>query len=635
MTTIFPKSLKSQPKSKLLPTTIRDLGGGLNSVDDELSMNPRFQVILKNFHRTSSGSQRLRFGNVWFADLANIRDVELREDSGTELREDGGIELRESYNLAVADAQILDMEYFNGSIIAVTTNGYVAAVDGLGSITMIWTPEIAAALPGAPGFWSNGLEIVDFVPFKNTLIIHNGVDKPITIDGDFTVTYLQDLGSGSNVNVPIGKYGCVAANYHCVSGIEGSPTEVVISSKGTAGTFPLDPDPNDAISVDVGAYAPEGASEILGIAGYKSYLIVFLQGISLQVKLGVYDDSGAHTPEFPDDFPTFGLIGSRCISKVETDLMFAGIRGMTNARRSITVGGQIDSALLSGRIEPLYQGKVGNLSDEDRRLRTFTVYDPLSHNLVLYFPDGETITYTTNEKLGYKAWTIFDGPIWTCGCTSLLGRVFLAKGSKIYQVGNDTFGERYFADMVNDRDKIWSYNTVFTAGDKVWDRVTEQSFTCNVTHTSRSTGTMAVDIDANPSFWTLYKGEAIDFEFETPWFDGKDPMKVKKLRFISIASKGTAEFTLKAFVDNLYKDFEGNIIYDEAAAIEMVGNDALGFGLAVDSDLFGTGRRSRDPRLFEFLVKFKTIKFNISGSVRKPLELMNMSYLFARGSYQR
>jgi hypothetical protein len=74
-------------------------------------------------------------------------------------------------------------------------------------------------LPFAPHGWSNGLDTADFVPYKNELIIHNGIDKPITINRDLEVKYLQDLASGSNVNVPIGRYGCVVSNYHCVAGI--------------------------------------------------------------------------------------------------------------------------------------------------------------------------------------------------------------------------------------------------------------------------------------------------------------------------------------------------------------------------------------------------------------------------------
>lgn len=295
--TLFPKSTRRRIATKVESVTMRGFGGGWNTVDDDVSMRPTYLRNSKNFYRSSSGSQILRFGNEYFTDTA-----------------------------VGANSPIVDMTYFNGRLVNVHENGQITTSTDAGTIALIWSDAIAALLPGAPSGWAAGVTLVTFVPSKNTLIIHNGTDKPLSVSSAFAVTYLQDLASGSNTNTPIGKYGCIAANYHCVAGIAGSPTEIVISSAGAPGTFPGDPPPNDSISIDVAAYAPEGAAEIRGIAGYRSNLIVHLQTITLQVKLGVYDDtSGDHTPQFPDNFPTFGLLGSRCIAKVDNDLFFGGL----------------------------------------------------------------------------------------------------------------------------------------------------------------------------------------------------------------------------------------------------------------------------------------------------------------------
>src|SRR5262249_39202989 len=159
--------------------------------------------------------QRIRFGTKWFANVA-----------GT------------------ITGNIVDMEYFNDRLIVVSSTGQIATVTNAGVVAKIWDTAIAAALPGAPAGWSATTQ-VDFVPWKDQFIIHNGVDKPIIISSAFAVTYLQDLATGSNVNTPIGKYGCIAANYHCVAGISGALTTVYISARGTSGTFPGDPAPND------------------------------------------------------------------------------------------------------------------------------------------------------------------------------------------------------------------------------------------------------------------------------------------------------------------------------------------------------------------------------------------------------
>lgn len=604
---LFPVPKRGSIRSKAMESsTIRGFGGGWNALDDDITMGPQYAVVLKNFRRTSSGSQTLRWGNQFFVDI------------------------KDAHN-----SNIIDQIYFNNRIVNVCTDGWIVTVSDGGIKAVIWSPAIAAALPGAPAFWTAvPLTMVTFVPFKDTLIIHTGVGKPIVIASNFAVTYLQDAGTGSNVNVPIGKYGCTVSNYHCVAGITGSPTEIVISSKGTSGTFPLDPDPNDAISIDVGAYAQEGSAEIRGIIGYRKFLIVFLQAVSLQITLGVYNEDGDHTPEFPDTFPNFGLIGSRCITKVENDFSFAGLQSFSSASRNAYVGDQLTSTAASSIIEPAYQNAVGTLTDDQKKLSTFTIYDKLTHDLMLFIPGGRVIVYTNNEKMRYKAWSEYEGMDWTCGCASLLGRVFLAKGTKIFQMGNATFGEKYYADRLLDRDAIWANNTIFTAGQLVYDPVTNETFTCLITNTSPIGGTFLEYRTAFPLLWAIYEGENIDFELETPWIDGKDPNKNKKLRYVNLSTLGLAEFTLEIYVDKLYKDVNGVKKFDAALSMVFIGNDFPGFGDEVESDPFGA-RRSRDPRLFKYPVKFKTAKFRIFGSTKKPLTIATLSFLFARGGYIR
>jgi hypothetical protein len=97
---------------------------------------------------------------------------------------------------------------------------------------------------------------------------------------------------------------------------------------------------------------------------------------------------------------------------------------------------------------------------------------------------------------------------------------------------------------------------------------------------------------------------------------------------VSIATKGDAEFTFDVYVDNLYKDVDDNVVYDPGATMTFIGNDAYGYGF--DDGPYGMGRRSRDPRLFSIPIKFKTIKFRIWGNVSKKLEIVNLSFLYAR-----
>jgi hypothetical protein len=601
---LYPQNLRVSRRARLEELTIAGFGGGLNAVESDITMRQSYLVALSNFRRTASGSQESRFGSNWFADVASVV-------TGT----------------------IVDSDYFASTIITPTTTGQVAAVDSSGAVVAIWNSTLAALLPGTPTGWSAGLDSIDFVPFRDELVIHNGIDKPITIDQNLDVTYLQDLATGSNVNVPIGKYGCVVANYHCVAGIPAALTTVYISSKGTAGTFPGDPAPNDSISIDVGAYAPEGAPEIRGIAGFRSYLIVFFAGAAIPIQLGVYDADGNHTPTFPDSLPSFGLLGHRCLTSVVNDLRFANFGNLASVKRNIFGG--VDGDTMSDIIEPAYRADIGALTGTQQLKGCFVVYDSAQHDTAVYLPGGIAWVYNNNEKLKYRAWTRYTGPAWTSGCVSSLGRVFLTFGTRIFQQGNGVFAsEAYRADRLNDRDGNWTTGHSYFVDDLARDTITDKSYICIRDHVSGGS-TFSADRAAqilNPA-WEEYTGTAISIEMEMPWIRGRNPMQQLQCKFLAIQSSGTAPFMLSVWVDNLFEDVDGNIVYDPAMVMEFIGNDAAGFGY--DAGPYGGGRRSNDPRLWDFPLKFKSLKMRITGSIKKPLEIAGFTFLYNRGKWRR
>jgi hypothetical protein len=605
MTALFPKTFQHKtPASKLLDLSLRNFGGGLNAVDDDFSMDPKYSVTLKNFRRTPAGGQQLRFGSNWFADLAGVV-------TGT----------------------LLDMCYFNGRLVAVMTTGQIASITPSGVTNAIWSSAIAAALPGAPSGWGSAFVAVNFVPFKDQLIIHNGVDKPITISNAFVVTYLQDLATGSNVNTPIGKYGCVAQNYHCVAGIVNQPTTIYISAVGTSGVFPGDPVPNDSISIDVGAYSPQGAVAVRGLAGFRSYLLIFFQGQTLLVLLGNYDANGTHKPQFPDTLPKFGLLGHRCVTQVEHDMIFSGLDGFSDAKRNL-FSGNITSDHVSDRIEPFYRNVTGNLTDAQQQNNCFLIHDPLWHDTILFNPSGRAFVHTGSENLHYSSWSEYDFPtLWTCACTTFLGRVFYGAGTRIFQHGNPVFaGENFYADRMNDRDANWAPTTAYAVNKIIRDTVNNISYTCMQAHTSGTT-TMAADIAAHPTYWAVYNGIPISFEMELPWLAGKSPMKSKHLRFVSVGTVGTSEFTLEAYVDGMYKDDTGIVRFGPALSMPFIAGGTLGAGY--NDGPMGGGRRADDVRLWGSPVKFKLLKLRVIGTGSKPLQILSASFLYSRGKYKR
>src|SRR5262245_15559697 len=544
---LFDGRQKKPQKSRLDEITLRGFGGGWNTIDEDTNMEAKYQPELKNFRRTPSGAQKLRWGTKKFADVAQA-----------------------------VTGNIVDMEYFNSRLVVVTSTGQIATVTGGGGLDAIWSSAIAAALPGAPAGWG-AVTQVDFVPWKDQLIIHNGTDKPIIIDAAYHVTYLDDDATGSNVNVPIGKYGCIASNYHCIAGIPAAPTTVYIGNKGTSGTFPGDPAPNDGTSIDVGAYAPSGAPLILGIAGYRQFLIVFFRGQSLIIKLGVYDASSPpkHVPEFVDEMPQFGLINHRCMANVGNDLRFASYDGMASAKRNL-FSGNIDSKFISELIEPNWRRDLPTVPLN----APFMVYNPIDHCTYLFSNDalGTVYVMQSQEELKYASWTRYEGVGMrvVCGCKSFLGRVFIAgqvsNRTTVYMMGNDIFpNEAYHSDMQ-----------------------------------------IAVDTD----------GAAIDFTMELPWVDGRTPMRVKQLRFISIDSRGTAAFQVDAYVDfQVTSALHANYVGNDTPRVGGIPNDGV--------------LRSNDPMLYGFPLKFKTVKIRVTGSTKAPLIIASIRYLFSRGRFRR
>jgi len=598
--------IKPNAATKLQNITFHGFAGGLNTLSSDLSLDARYLIACDNFRRTPSGSLRVRWGNQWFADV-----------SGT------------------VTGDIVDMIYFANAIVAITTTGEGVAMDDEGVKTAVWNTTIANALSGSPSAWS-ATDTVDFVPFKSKLIVHNGVDKPISFDQALAASYLADAGTGANTNTPIGKYGCVVANYHCVAGISAAPTSIYVSSKGTDGTFYGDPAPNDAIIIDVGAYAPEGAPEIRGIAGYRNTLIVFFATQAVPITLGVYDDTGNHTPTFPEALPPFGLIGHRCIVSVEKDLLFAGFDGVCSVERNI-LSGLTDADVLSDNIEPTYRREINALTPSQVLKNCFMIYDRLLHDTITYTPTGTAFVFSANTRAPnkYRSWSEYSGPEWVSACRSTLGRVFYSKGSRVYKQGNDVFAnEKFYADRTLDRDANWIPGHAYDPGALAYDIITNESYKCIGGHVSGGSTFQQDRTDQMSSpKWELWEGDPISITLELPWLDGKDPMRNKMLRFISMATRGTAEYTVKAWVDNLYKDYDGNILHDPALQIPFMGNDALGFGH--DEGPYGGGRRSNDPRLYRFPLQFKTLKLSITGEVSKPLEISTFSFLYAKGKYSR
>lgn len=590
----FGKSKFSVRPPQYTPATISDFSGGLNLVDNDVTMKTKYATVLKNVERDIDGSMGLRFGTAFKYDVTGVV-------TGT----------------------IVDFAYFRQSMIVVTTTGQICRVNEAGSIIKIWDDAIAALLPGAPDGWNTGFASVSFHEFKGSLLIHNGQDKPLIVDKNFDVEYLNDPSTGSNINVPTGKYGTTVGNYAVIAGIASATGDVYISNTGTSGVWVGDPDPNDGISMALGAYAPQTTGDIIGLGSFRNTLFVFFEGALVILELGVFEE-GKHTPKVQDTILENGIINNRTKVATKTDFIFADMLGVFSALRNSF--GLMETKLASELIDPAYQ--VTSPFEADERTKAFSVLNRNENRFMIFMPDGDDmLVWSMSFKEGIKqpAWSRYEGWSFTAAAATEKGRVFFAKGTKLYQYGNSVFpDEEFSADFVGEYDSVWTTTTAYVVGDRVLEDGVV--YIALLDHTA---DVFADDLDADR--WTVYEGEDIEFDWELPWSDIGKRANKKGMRYIQADTEGTATFNIDVFVDKYYKNVDGE--YDPAVTMRFVGGSSGGYG-NLDQP-YGGGRRMGDERPWGLPSDFKIIKLRVRGTTKKPLRVFTITLFYLTGTLRR
>lgn len=582
--------------SQLLDATLRDFSGGLNLIDEDTTIRSNFAKVLKNFHRDLDGTMSLRWGTMLKYDL-----------TGT------------------VTGNIIEKVYFNDKLVVFTSTGQIATVDANGVKAAIWNSTIAAALPGSPAGWSTGLVTIDTTEFKGSLVVCNGVDKPVIINSSFVANYLQDIPTGSNVFVPIGRYVTTVADYTVIGGVAATPFEIHISAKGTSGTWAGDPPPNDALSINIGAYAPSAGGDIRGISSFRNFLLVHFALQTVVVELGIYDDSGNHTPKPSDTIPDYGILSHRMSASIGSQLVFADERGVQKAKRNV-FGGALEATGISSKLGTEFL--TSSPSSASDRYKSFCILNKAESRIMFFLMrDGvrRIFVATVDETLQNVAWNEFIGMDFDCAAVTVRNRVYFSKGLKIYQYGNSAFaGEDYVGDQVADFDATWVTATAYVVGQRLKNG--SEFFIVRKDHNST---TIADDLLLGNI--EAYKGYPIDFDWELPWSDINTRMRKKRVRYIGMDTKGKAAFTIQCFVDNYYKDAGGN--YDPAIKMDFVAGDSPGYGGG--DQPYGGGRRAIDERLWGYPVEFKLFKVRICGSSIGRLKFSTFTILYNRGNYHR
>ena len=601
MTSLFKRSVNRQlTKRRRQPpefqeASISNFSGGLNTVDNDLQIDSKYAKDLYNFYKQGDGSQKLRFGTKFL------------------------------YNVSSAvSGDIIEVVDFQNHLVVFTDDGEAAKITTGGVITAIWDSTIAAALPGAPSGWSTGLTQIDFTEFKNELVVCNGTDKPILIDDSLAVTYLQDLATGSNTNTPIGKYVTTSANYTVIAGISSSPDVIYISNSGTSGTWPSDPAPNDSISLNVAAYAPQTGGTIRGLSAFKNFLFIHFATATVVFQLGTYDGS-THDPTYIETINQAGILSHRFEIVLPEASGFMTNTGFKRIKQN-SFGTATVTQLMSEKIQKTIQGKTPTSSAN--RLKSFSFFNSADNSIWMLFYNGTTYDMFiggTDQQIKRIAWSEGGGWAYTCATVSESKRVYLCRDSYVFQLGNELYDdEDYTADEVDFYTATWATTTAYVVGDKVIQSGT--AYRCIEAHTS---GTFATDL-AN-EYWEENDGDDIDFRWELPWTDVNARMRKKHLGYMGFDTTGASTFTLQLFVDNIILDADGN--YDPALTLDMVGGDSGGYGSGPQP--YGGGRRTADERRWGFPLEFNKMKIRISGSDKSGLGFSTITILYKQGAFHR
>lgn len=399
--------------------------------------------------------------------------------------------------------------------------------------------------------------------------------------------------------------------------------------------------PSVSISQQSGIFVPVRLSELIApviqahlsslsadTLKYKSFAVFNRNDRTYMLFLPIYD-------EVPQVLETDPLVFNDDLRALNRVIVRAKDHGLF-ANSSVTVSGASDVGDLSANNINGVR-RVDSIIDED----TF-VMDlggaPSSSGIV---SGGGNITIVprNNQMIGYifefnkefkiRRWTQYRGWNFDCGTSSQRGKVLLCKGLKTYRMGDSE--TPIHADFVNDYDvKGWSNNTTYTAGTRLLHIATNTVYICLITHTSPSTGFFLDYVADNPNVWALYEGNAINWSLETPWSDMKARGIFKTIKYINIDSEGYGNFTVSAFVNQIRTNPSTNELLPVRSMTFQAG-DTGGWGIQ-NPGTFGSGRRTREEKVWPFSVRGKLIRWRYEGATTKRVRIISHTMYYKQGN---
>lgn len=276
--------------------------------------------------------------------------------------------------------------YFNRRLLVFTDIGEIAYVDDNMNMVRIWGISEAEALSAGLvptrkcEHWSSDA-------FKSTVIACNGYDKdkPVQIMDDFTAEFLVDKATLSNAAVPKADRVVCLQGYVCFIRTEYGDPFIEMSAKGTDGTFTRDPNPADSVEVDLSMITSSVEPVLLGAAPIRDKLYTAFYDKGMVGALGIYNDAGAHNPDFKDTIAENGTISHRTMVPLGNDIFMCDYGGVPSVSISQQSAVYVPTRL-SELIAPAIQAHLSALNEETLRSKAFAVFNRNDKSYMLFLP---------------------------------------------------------------------------------------------------------------------------------------------------------------------------------------------------------------------------------------------------------
>lgn len=245
--------------------------------------------------------------------------------------------------------------------------------------------------------------------------------------------------------------------------------------------------------------------------------------------------------------------------------------------------------------------------------------------------NDETFCYgfEYNKELKIRRWTRLRGWHIDCAAQTQRGRVYFAKGGKVYRYGSSE--EPLHADFLKDYDeRTWHTNTEYDVGIRILDGSSNTVYICQLQHTSSLFGSFSDYRFANPNVWTEYTGEAIEWALETPWSDFGMRGNQKTVKYVNHDTEGTDVFQYSMFNNQIYRDAQTYALAP-SRTLQFSAGGVGGYGMA-DPATWGSGRRTREEKLWPMPIKGKLFKLRYDGLTRERVRIISTTMHYTKGS---